>query len=106
MYGDVEVSIIFLESNGVIDENKEDWTASERNAVLKEISDGLIWWTRNKDDNVKLRFHIENKNLHMIETDYEPITRPQSDEGLWINDAMDYLGIDSGIYFFRVEDYD
>lgn len=86
--GDITVGIVFLESNGVIDPNTEDWTWTEENNVQSEIFDGLNWWA-NRDPRAKLSFTY---NIYLgVPTKYEPISHPQSQEYLWINDAMTYL---------------
>ncbi len=44
--------------------------------------------------------------LRRYPTSYEPISRPQSDQGLWIGEVMGKLGYDrSTSYFTQVRDY-
>ena len=72
--------------------------------VDNEIANGLIWWRARRPSNVNLTFWVY-ANHYKIPTKYEPINRPQSDEDLWINETMDYLGVSSGNYFLRVRKY-
>ena len=104
MYGDVLASIILLESNGSFDTSTENWTTTEETNVDNEIANGLIWWRARRPSNVNLTFWVY-ANHYKIPTKYEPINRPQSDEDLWINETMDYLGVSSGNYFLRVRKY-
>ncbi|MEK6946983.1 MAG: thrombospondin type 3 repeat-containing protein, partial [Nanoarchaeota archaeon] len=104
MYGDVLASIILLESNGSFDTSTENWTTTEETNVDNEIANGLIWWRARRPSNVNLTFWVY-ANHYKIPTKYESINRPQSDEGLWIGETMDYLGVSSGNYFSRVRKY-
>ncbi|MFZ3384618.1 MAG: Ig-like domain-containing protein, partial [Candidatus Methanoperedens sp.] len=104
MIGDIAVGIIFLESNGTKDINSEDWDNIEESRVVSEIKDGLNWWAA-REPNAKLTFAYD---IHYkLPTGYEPIKHPQSDESLWITDAMANLGYTRYPYFFdNVQDYD
>ncbi len=113
MYGDVFVSVILLESNGIYDDSTEDWTSSEESNVDSEIANGLRWWLLKKPINVKLTLWIPSH--YKIQTKYEPINRPGVNDtlgqGLWIKEAMDYLGVPSvypdieSDYWYRVRKY-
>ncbi len=105
MYGDIRLSIILMESNGETDTSSEDWTSNEKLDVEYEISQALDWWAARAPQNAEVSFYSEIK--FRVPTQYEPITRPQSDEDLWIHDAMDYLNVDyDSDYQYRVRDYD
>ena len=103
MIGDVAVGIIFLESNGVVDTNSENWDTTRENKVLSEIKAGLNWWAA-REPEAKLTFTYD---IHYkVPTGYEPISRPQNDESFWIPDAMTYLGYTGyPSYFDNVRDY-
>ncbi len=105
MYGDILASVILLESNGSLDASTEDWTTTEETNVDNEIANALLWWKARKPSNVNLTFWVY-ANHYKIPTRYEPINRPQSDQGLWIAEAMDYLDVSSGNYFSRARKYD
>ncbi len=105
MYGDILASIILLESNGSIDASTEDWGSTEETNVDNEIAAALNWWIARKPTNVNLTFWVY-ANHYKIPTSYEPINRPQSEQDLWIEEAMDYLGVPLGGYFSRVRTYD
>ncbi len=105
MLGKIAVGIILTESNGVIDPNTEDWTLTEENAVISEIQAGLNWWANiaNRTIGTTLTFVYD---IHLrTPTKYEPIIHPQSDEALWIDDAMISLGYTSSNYFSKVIQY-
>jgi hypothetical protein len=108
MIGDVAVGIVFLESNGSIDESTEDWTTDEESNVVSEIQAGLNWWAE-RETNAKLTFTYD---IHYkVPTPYEPITRsgPTGSpigESLWITNAMTNLGYTNSPYYFNnVYDY-
>jgi len=103
MIGDIAVGIVFLESNGVIDPNTEDWSSSEEANVVNEIYNGLNWWVI-RDPRAKLSFTYNIR--YRVPTKYEPITRPYLDQSLWITDATNYLGFNSySSYFDNVYDF-
>jgi hypothetical protein len=102
MIGSDTVKIIFVESDGTIDADTETWTDVELNDVFNETIDALIWWSGNPLG-PGLSGWI---SAEIVTTSYEPISRPQSDEGLWISEIMGKLGYTSGSYFERVRTYD
>jgi hypothetical protein len=105
MLGKIAVGIILTESNGSIDPSTEDWTTTEENEVISEIQSGLNWWANiaNRTIGAKLTFVYD---IHLkVPTKYEPINRPQSDQGLWITDAMSFLGYNSSSSYITNADY-
>jgi len=104
MIRDISVAIIFLESNGSIDTETEDWTTTEENNVISEIQNGLNWWIF-KEPYADIAFTYAHTSYN-VPTGYEPITRPHTDENLWITEAMNHLGYDDGEYKLRVRAYD
>jgi hypothetical protein len=101
MIGDVAVTVIFPESNGSIDPNKENWSISRMDTCLSEIRAGLDWW-ENQEPKVHLDFAIYNYGAKA--TSYEPITRPHTDQSLWIGEILTGLGYTSGSCFDKVVD--
>jgi hypothetical protein len=102
LIGSVAVGIILLESNGTIDPSTEDWNSTEESQVISEIQVALDWWSsQNPAANVSFNVTVNYK----VPTSYEPINHPQTDEGLWISEAMAYLGHSGGDYFAQVRDY-
>lgn len=106
MLGKIAVGIILTESNGSVDKSTEDWDPTEENAVVSEIQAGLNWWANiaNKTIGATLTYVYD---VHLrVPTKYEPINHPQSDQGLWITDAMSFLGYNSSSgYFSMVDQY-
>ncbi|UCE72858.1 MAG: right-handed parallel beta-helix repeat-containing protein, partial [Methanomassiliicoccales archaeon] len=100
--GSVRVSVIFVESNGSIDSETEDWSPSRRSTAMSEITDALNWW-ESLEANSSLSFSIEDMGTK--DTSYEAITRTHSDDALWIGEIMVNMGFTSGIFIQRVMDY-
>jgi len=99
MIGDIWVTVVLLESNGSIDTQTENWTAGEITSVEAEITEGLTWWETTFQSYPAvsplhdLDFHIDfTYAASPVPTGYEPIRHPQSDESLWINDFLDFVG--------------
>jgi len=110
MFGDVSVVVIFMESNGAIDEDTEDWSNEDedypgvdrKEMVMSKIQDGLNWWAeREPRAHLTWTFHEfeTGENYTIISTSYEPITRPSWDQKLWVTEAMDYFGYTSEPYY-------
>ena len=103
MIGSVAVGIIMPESSGSIDPSSEDWTTARQDQVVAEIGNALNWWAqREPRAHLSFTWHVERS----VPTGYEPITRPQSDERLWIGDVMSRLGYNSADYRDSVWSYD
>jgi len=102
MIGKVSVSVIFMESNGTIDPETEDWDQTRIDEVNSEIETALNWYT-SKEPDARLQWVIHSQK---IETSYEPITRSSIYDYLWINEAMNYLGYNvSGTESSRIRPY-
>ncbi len=101
MIGNVAVTVIFPESNGTIDQNKENWSSSRMSTCISEITAGLNWW-QNQEARANLNFSIYT--YYDKPTSYEAISRPHTDESLWIDEILTGLGYTSGSYFQKVTD--
>lgn len=91
MLGDIAVAVIFPESNGTVDPNQEDWTPAEETHVTNHVVEAMDWWI-SQTHLGPISFTYEYH--YGVDTDYEPITHPQSEENLWIEDALKTLGYD------------
>ena len=107
MIGDVWVTVVLLESDGSVDAESEDWTQAEIDLVKGEIQEGLTWWEDTLDQTQggsalsDLTFHVDFTYAdNPVATGYEPITRNQPDEDLWINDFLDEVGYNSANSYF------
>ena len=106
MIGSIAVSIVFLESNGTIDPDTEDWTSDEESEVIQQIPFGLYNWAVYNGMPRNVSFVFDNKTIHYrVPTSYEPISRNYTDEVLWISEAMNYLGYAKGDHWTQVYDY-
>lgn len=97
MLGDVAISVVFVESNGAIDANTENWTQAQRDQIAVEVPNALNWWI-GKAGARPLTFTYSFRDAS---TGYEPITRTQPQEGLWTAEALAALGYSTGDYFTR-----
>ena len=102
MVGTVAVSVLFLESNGTIDEETETWTEEEKVNVVSEIQNGLNWLLM-QEPAAHVSFVYE---WHFnVPVGYEPITRPHTDDDLWEEQAMHHLGYGSPYYLVNEYTY-
>lgn len=104
MIGSVAVGLILPESDGTVDSELNDWSAEQRQRVLGEVRAGLQWWAQQASADA-LTFVIDDNAPVLIDTGYEPITHPQFEEGLWIDDVLSGLGYDGLSYWTKVRDY-
>ncbi|UCC89686.1 MAG: hypothetical protein JSV81_10335 [Anaerolineales bacterium] len=102
--GRVAVGIILPESDGSVDPSTEDWTAAERTQMLGEITAGLDWWAA-REPNAHLTFVYDDGTAAPITTGYEPISRPYTDQSLWIAEVMAKKGHPGTSYFDQVRSY-
>ena len=89
LVGSVAVGVLFLESNGMLDEDTENWTEEEEAQVTSEIQNGLNWLAYQEED-ADLSFVYEWH--YSVPVGYEPIARPHTDDDLWEQQAMHHLG--------------
>jgi hypothetical protein len=89
MLGTVAVGVILPESDGTIDPQTEDWTQEEMDQVASQVISGLNWLV-SKADWRPLVFYVVFE--YQVPTGYEPITRPATDQQLWINQCFTALG--------------
>lgn len=109
LLGRVAVTPIFLESNGLIDPNSENWTPGHIQEVLQNIEVGMQWWVDTLDtlNSVhSLEFVIDPTFAATpVATSYEPISRVSNDYTLWVQEFLTGAGyggsIQSGIRAFN-----
>jgi hypothetical protein len=104
LIGRVAVGIVLPESDGSVDPPSEDWTADERTQVLSEITAALDWWAT-REPHAHLTFVYDDGTATPIPTGYEPISRPYSDQALWLAEVMAAKGYTDASYFDRVRRY-
>lgn len=100
--GNYSVGVIFPESNGAIDPNTENWTNQEIEQVMTRIQYALDNWT-SMNPNVSLSFTVETHTR--VPTSYEPISHSHSEDYLWIDETMNYLGYKNRSTRYQTEDY-
>ena len=100
LLGRVAVTPVFLESNGRIDPNTENWTAAQVTQVLTNIQTGLNWWSQllaTKRSVHTLDFIIDTTYTSKITpSPYEPISRKSNDHTLWISKFLSDEGFSGG----------
>ncbi|MBU0705033.1 MAG: hypothetical protein KKC18_14330 [Chloroflexi bacterium] len=104
LIGRVAVGIVLPESDGSADPSTEDWSADERALVLSEITAALDWWAA-LEPNAHLTFVYDDGTAAPITTSYEPISRPSSDQSLWITEVMGKMGYTGPSCFSQVRNY-
>jgi len=104
MIGRVAVNLVLIESDGSLEPDQSNWTATQRQRVLDEVQAGLNWWADRRPE-AHLSFTIEDHATSPITSGYEPINHSQSAEGLWIGDVLTRLGYSTGGYFSRMRTY-
>jgi hypothetical protein len=80
--------------------------------VVSEITAGLTWWAAaaiqggqpSANLSFNLTFHTPFNEPAVVRTTYEPITRPHTDQKLWMGQIMSNLGY-TDYYFTAVRQY-
>jgi hypothetical protein len=95
--GSFALSVIFVESDGSLDSNQEDWTAGQLTNLHVEIEQAVSFWeglTSSYHPNAQLDITVDYVNGGVpLDTRYEPITRNGlSSSSFWMNDVMNSLG--------------
>lgn len=106
LLGTVAVAVILPESDGTIDNNRENWTTQEIADVLAGVQSALLFHAAH-DPSGGLAFVVVLYDS--IATGYEPIRRGSwttGEQSLWITDCMDSLGYTSGDIFQRTRAFD
>lgn len=101
MLGRIAVTPVFLESNGQIDANTENWTQAHIQEVLAKIEEGMQWWvdTLATFQSVhELEFVIDPVYAETpVATAYEPISRVSNDYSLWVQEFLSGQGYSGNI---------
>lgn len=98
MLGRVGVLVVFVESDGGLDPDVEDWDSWRMNLVMGKIRSGLSWWANNYPfDNPPLEFLVRSVVGY---TKYEPIIRNSTDETLWVPDVLASIECGSGENYY------
>jgi hypothetical protein len=96
LLGRIAVTPVFLESNGQIDQNTENWTSEQKATVLGNIQTGLNWWKQllaTKSSVHTLDFVIDSTYVNSpAPTPYEPISRISNSYSDWVSQFL----VDSG----------
>ncbi len=108
--GKARLNVIFLESDGSIDVNQENWTAEQLSNVQREIGEATSFWeglTAGYHPNARLAFDVNYVNGGVpMTTGYEPIRRASFQDSFWISDVMGDLGYAGGGHFDDVRAFD
>ena len=113
MIGTIAIGIVFLESDGSIDPNTEDWTSYEKTTALGSLglAGGYLQWTSwFNNENLNAHSFMVYGEVNTVNISYEPITHPSAItndywEKLYVAEAMDELGYSTGDWMQRVRDY-
>jgi hypothetical protein len=90
------VTPVFLESNGVLDESTEDWTASQIAETKAKIVDAMQWWVDTLANQTSVH-HLEfvydfTYADQPFETKYEPISQISNTYELYVDDFLNEVG--------------
>jgi len=100
MIGRVAVGLIFVESNGTIDPDTEDWNVTMEQVLTAKIQHALDWWG-SQNPSADVSFVVET---HFgVPTGYEPISHASGMYYLWVHQVMADLGY--GNDAFQLGDY-
>ncbi len=106
--GSCSVGVIFVESNGTIDPNTENWTSTKEQNIVDKINVACNNWTaENPNANLTFTFDIH----YNVSTSYEPISRNITYRNLWASQVMANLGFPNAVpyatdaYLFQIRDY-
>ncbi len=96
LLGRVAVTPVFLESDGSLDANTENWTSAQVNQVLSNIQTGLNWWTQllaTKSAMHSLEWVIDTTYTSTLTpTPYEPISRNSNAYSMWVSEFLSDVG--------------
>lgn len=105
LLGTVAVTPIFLESDGSIDTQSQNWSAEEIDTVLANITTGVNWWSDALDQLGTvhtLDFVVDDTYArNPVPTGYEPIDRTSNHYSDYVGDFLTHAGVDSS---FRLDD--
>lgn len=101
MLGDIQITVVLMESNGVNEGQTENWSGTEIAQVKSELQEGLDWWkaTFAKQGLIgNLNFKLDFTHADTpFQTGYEPIRHGVNDQFLWINQFLDAQNSGSGM---------
>ncbi len=108
--GSFALNVVFVESNGSIDPNQEDWTEAQLTTMHGKIEEAAVFWesmTSSYHPNAQLDITVNYVNGGVpLETGYEPITRAGfSSNSLWVNQVMNTLGYVSANVTYNNRDF-
>jgi hypothetical protein len=95
--GSFALNVVFVESNGAIDPNQEDWTPQQLTRVREEVELAVAFWEQQTADyhpNARLDIAVNYINDGVpLETGYEPINRAGNlgAVSLWTNEVLNQV---------------
>lgn len=95
--GTMALNVVFVESNGAIDPNQENWTPEQLARVHEQIDLAVNFWeqqTAGYHPNARLQITVDYANGGVpIETSYEPINRAGNlgAISLWTNEVLEQV---------------
>ena len=87
MGGRIVQTVFFVESNGDIDEDTENW-GEDWKRIRQQVIAGLKYWADRAPRKMRLRFVVKFHRPRKSQVSYEPIGRSSRDERLWIGELM------------------
>ena len=106
--GAVSINVILVESDGSIEPQSENWSATREADVVAHIATGLEWVrTREPQAAVRFVYHVfAGRTDPRARTGFEPIRRKADPSGatgedLWVRDVLARFGYATGDRFVR-----
>ncbi len=95
MAGTICVSAFFVESNGAVDANLYTWSAAATEQVKLQLIDAWSIWSYTATQSgvtVTAVMDFYNPGSAVATQPYEPVTRPSTNDNLWIGAIMQNAG--------------
>jgi hypothetical protein len=119
MKGRVTVQVFRMDSSGAIDPNTYSWTNADFTTAYNQVLNSFTWWANQASAyGITLSFQVNfrdpisryTRTYAPTSTSYEPANRPSTDNYLWANDALNYVGYGvtaptQPIVWNKVDDY-
>ncbi len=110
MDGTVALAVFLLESNGTRDLNTYNWTAADQQSVIDQIVNAANWWADqsrafNLARPLRFTFKFFTADNPACQIGYEPILYEARVANLFVDAAMNNIGLTEGDVFSKVAAY-
>lgn len=96
MAGNITISVVYIESNGNIDESTENWTKKEITTSLEHLYNACNWWEKMWTDREYVGNLTFSYDLAYVDTpfdsSYEPINHTAKNDSAWVSEYLNAEG--------------